>query len=90
MLINACNNNGKSIALQAIDTLPIVINYALRFPAELRRNVTAANGFFQNWQTDFKLGDSFAIGPRHKEDNDGGEPPGYIPVTTNRIELILF
>lgn len=38
------------------------------------------NGFFSNWATNLKLGSSFVIGPRNKEDNDGGEPPGYIPV----------
>lgn len=66
-------------SLQSIDALPFVINYALRFPAELRQNTTSANAFFTNWATNRKLGNDFAIGPRNKEDNDGGEPPGYIP-----------
>lgn len=63
---------------QAIVTLPTVINYALRFPAELRPN--GSIGSSESWATNFKLGNSFDIGPRNKEDNDGGEPPGYIKV----------
>lgn len=66
---------------QFIDTLPNIINYALRFPAELRKNETVDNGFFDNWATNLKIGGNFGDGPRKKEDNDGGEPPGYIPVT---------
>jgi len=65
---------------QSIDALPLVVNYAIRFPAELRQNTTVANGFFNNWATNLKLGSDFTIGPRNKDDNDGGEPPGYIHV----------
>jgi hypothetical protein len=37
-------------------------------------------GFFFNWGTNRKLSDEFSQGPRNKEDDDGGNPPGYIPV----------
>ncbi|KAJ6635436.1 Phospholipid-transporting ATPase ABCA3 [Pseudolycoriella hygida] len=66
-------------SLQSIVTLPNVINYAIRFPAELRRNQVVANAFFENWATDYKLGSDFSIGPRNRYEDDGGEPPGYIP-----------
>lgn len=39
-------------------------------------------GFSNNWATNLKLGSEFVVGPRNKEDNDGGEPPGYISVIT--------
>lgn len=68
---------------QSLTDLPDVVNYAIRFPAELRSNDTDAlnfAGFFFNWATNFRLSSEFSIGPRNKDDNDGGNPPGYIPV----------
>jgi hypothetical protein len=37
-------------------------------------------GLFFNWATRLKISDGFSVGPRNKDDNDGGSPPGYIPV----------
>lgn len=65
----------------------MVINYALRFPAELRQGGVVVNGFFDNWATNFKLGSDFVIGPRNEDRDDGGEPPGYIPVIIKEIRL---
>ena len=64
---------------QDITELPNVINYALRFPSEMRNNVSnTQGGFTNNWLTNYKLGSDFSIGPRNKEDSDGGAAPGYI------------
>jgi hypothetical protein len=63
--------------------LPDVINYALRFPAELRTNdeyLQKLGGFFFNWATNWKISDGFSIGVRNKDDNDGGNPTGYTTV----------
>lgn len=70
--------------IQGQATLPDVINYALRFPAELRSDnpdELRLAGFFFNWATEFKLTDEFAMGPRNRLDDDGGTPPGYINVS---------
>jgi hypothetical protein len=64
-------------------TLPRAINYALRFPAELRTNdeyLSKLGGLFFNWMTNFKLSDGFTVGVRNKDDNDGGNPTGYVSV----------
>lgn len=74
--------------LQDISELPNTIDYAIRFPAELRTNDTTLQrfaGFFYNWATNRKLSDEFSSGPRNKDDDDGGSPPGYIYV---RITLL--
>lgn len=58
-----------------------MLNYAIRFPAEMRSDSSEAQqlaGFSYNWGTDFKLNEAFLIGPRNRRDNDGGIPPGYI------------
>lgn len=49
--------------------LPKVINYAIRFPAELRSFDSG-----HNWGTNYKLGDEVSTGPRNMEKNDGGLP----------------
>lgn len=66
--------------------LPVVINYAIRFPGELRsrsEKERKLSGFIFNWATNFKLSNEFAAGPRNSEENDGGSPPGYINVIEN-------
>lgn len=63
--------------------LPKNIEYAIRFPAELRRNDSLPNnlgGFSSNWATNIRFGIDFIPGPRNGVPNDGGEPPGYIRV----------
>lgn len=57
------------------------MNYAIRFPGEMRSNnsgLLKLAGFFFNWATGTKLSNEFSIGPRNREDDDGGDPPGYI------------
>ena len=57
------------------------MTYALRFPAELRglsKQEAQFAGFSFNWATNFKLSNEFSTGPRNRNDNDGGMPPGYI------------
>lgn len=71
-------NQTNNFAGQAMDTLPIVIDYALRFPAELREGVGA---FRENWKTNFRFSEKFVPGPREQYTDDGGVPPGYIQVT---------
>jgi hypothetical protein len=64
-------------------SLPSEINYAVRFPAELRRNDSLPNdlgGFSQNWGTNIRFGLEFLPGPREGRADDGGQPPGYIRV----------
>lgn len=64
--------------------LPNNLNYAMRFPAELRRNDSLPNnlgGFSSNWGTNIRFGIDFIPGPRNGAANDGGEPPGYIRVS---------
>lgn len=63
--------------------LPKEINYAVRFPAELRRNDNLPNdfgGFSENWATNIRFGLDFLPGPRNSRADDGGQPPGYIRV----------
>lgn len=63
--------------------LPPKINYAIRFPAELRRNDSIPNdagAFSSNWGTNIRFGIEFIPGPRNGASNDGGQPPGYIRV----------
>lgn len=74
----------KIYCCQAIDTIPIVINYALRFPSELR---PVESG--ETWKTNFRISDSFVNGPRLKHDFDGGVPPGYIRVTNSLNSLFV-
>lgn len=67
--------------LQDATVLPDNLTYALRFPAELRglsKQEAAFAGFSFNWATNFKLSNEFLTGPRNRNDNDGGMPPGYI------------
>lgn len=69
--------------ITSISQLPDVVTYAIRFPAELRTNnseLQKFTGFFYNWSTNRKLTDEFSSGPRNKEDEDGGSPPGYVNV----------
>jgi ATP-binding cassette subfamily A (ABC1) protein 3 len=80
-------------SLKDIDRLPSVVNYAIRFPAELRTNNSQEErfgGFFFNWRTNFKLADEFASGPRNKENDDGGNPPGYINVNMLGILILIL
>lgn len=71
--------------------LPLVINYALRFPAEMRtRDEGTTGAFTNNWVTSYKLGSDFSIGPRNKNDSDGGTPPGYIPVSLDLKAFQLY
>lgn len=67
------------------------VDYAIRFPGELRsRNADQLRlaGFIFNWRTDFTLTNEFSMGPRNKDDNDGGPPPGYIFVSlTSAVQI---
>lgn len=68
---------GNSVDL----VLPDDLNYAIRFPSELRTENEALRrftGFFFNWATNFKVTNDFTIGPRNRNETDGGSPPGYI------------
>lgn len=72
--------------------LPREINYAVRFPAELRRNDSLPNdlgGFSENWQTSVKFGLDFLPGPRNSRADDGGQPPGYIRQGFTMIQNIV-
>ena len=71
-------------SLSGIQELPAIINYALRFPSELRTNdsfLESLGGFSENWATNFRLSSGFTIGPRNRFAQDGGRPPGYILVS---------
>lgn len=64
--------------------LPSDIQYAVRFPAELRRSDNLPNdlgGFSENWSTNIRFGLDFLPGPRNSRADDGGQPPGYIRVS---------
>lgn len=76
-----------------ITEFPATVNYALRFPSEMRKNQTnnrnSGGAFTDNWLTNFKLGSDFSIGPRNKDYPDGGEPPGYISVSSKNVNQSL-
>lgn len=70
--------------LSGVTELPKNMHYAVRFPAELRRNDSLPNnigGFSSNWATNIRFGIDFVPGPRNNASNDGGQPPGYIRVS---------
>lgn len=72
--------------LSGLTALPNDIHYALRFPAELRTDnplLESMSGFTNNWATNIRFGLDFLPGPRNQDDDDGGEPPGYIRVSLN-------
>lgn len=52
------------------------MSYSLRFPGELR--TIRHNPLLFNWQTDRSTPRYEEPGPRTRNDNDGGIPPGYL------------
>jgi ATP-binding cassette subfamily A (ABC1) protein 3 len=65
----------------SIEDFPDEIKYAVRFPAELRTNITGSDvaaAFSQNWATNIRFGLDFIPGARNRNSRDGGNPPGYI------------
>jgi ATP-binding cassette, subfamily A (ABC1), member 3 len=74
-------------------SLPSSIHYALRFPAELRRNDSVPNdagAFSSNWGTNIRFGIDFIPGPRNGASIDGGQPPGYIRVKILMLRVLKF
>lgn len=71
----------RNSAFQDITELPPVINYALRFPSELRTNnsiLARLAPFTEHWSTNFRISSGPTVGPRNRFSADGGTPPGYI------------
>lgn len=56
--------------------LPRRLQYALRFPGELRTH-HSINPLLYNWQTDKSITPYQEPGPRTRYQADGGIPPGY-------------
>jgi len=70
--------------LAGLTVLPDNINYAIRFPGELRTSnelLERMGGFTNNWATNIRFGLDFLPGPRNPASADGGEPPGYLRVS---------
>ncbi|XP_059614826.1 phospholipid-transporting ATPase ABCA3 isoform X2 [Phlebotomus argentipes] len=57
--------------------LPDHMNYAVRFPAELRSRQNEEDILGANWQTGRLFPEFQSIGPRNRNHSDGGIPPGY-------------
>uniref|UniRef100_A0A336MK43 CSON001010 protein n=1 Tax=Culicoides sonorensis TaxID=179676 RepID=A0A336MK43_CULSO len=60
-----------------ITELPKNFSFTLRFPYELRTNDEGPFVEFYNWFTDLMFPALQVAGPRNRERNDGGLPPGY-------------
>lgn len=60
-----------------ISSLPKKFEFTLRFPYELRTNDDGPFVEFVNWFTDMLFPAFQVAGPRNRERNDGGLPPGY-------------
>lgn len=80
-----------------LTALPNQLAYSIRFPAELRTASATANALYANWRTDLLFPLFQEGGPRSKDSDDGGIPPGYYregfvhiqhAVSTAFIELI--
>lgn len=64
-------------SLSDLKALPNQLAYTIRFPAELRTARATANVLYANWRTDLLFPLFQEGGPRSKEYDDGGIPPGY-------------
>lgn len=60
-----------------LKALPRQLDYSIRFPAELRTARATANVLYANWRTDLLFPLFQEGGPRNKDFDDGGIPPGY-------------
>lgn len=58
-------------------TLPRQLNVSIRFPAESRAIAGTANALVNNWQTDSLYPLFSEGGPRNRNNQFGGNPPGY-------------
>ncbi|XP_030374323.1 ATP-binding cassette sub-family A member 3 [Scaptodrosophila lebanonensis] len=58
-----------------IKGFPLIFNYSLRFPSELR---TVRSPIIDNWHTNSLFPGYDHIGPRNRNASDGGVPVGYL------------
>lgn len=69
--------NVTTIRFQNITTLPNHVEFALRYPAEMRTFVAVGTEFWNNWQTN-RLFPAFDVpGLRNPTSEDGGYPANY-------------
>ncbi|GAB0097260.1 ATP-binding cassette sub-family A member 3 [Sergentomyia squamirostris] len=61
----------------SLGTLPDHMDYTVRFPAELRSRRNPDDIMGANWQTGRLFPEFQSIGPRNRNQSDGGSPPGY-------------
>lgn len=61
--------------MQPNNEFPNQLAYSIRFPSELRTG--RFNPLIFNWRTDLLFPRFQVPGPRNREGDDGGIPPGY-------------
>jgi ATP-binding cassette, subfamily A (ABC1), member 3 len=75
---------------QNITTLPDKLEYAIRFPGELRNNFNNPNPVIFTWRTDFRFPFFQIGGARNFDYADGGAPPGYYAERFIHLQHVLF
>jgi hypothetical protein len=70
--------------------LPNKLEYAIRFPGELRNNFNNPNPMIFTWRTDFRFPVFQPGGARNYDYADGGAPPGYYAERFIHLQHVLF
>jgi hypothetical protein len=71
-------------------TMPNQLQFAIRFPGELRNNGFNSNPLLYSWRTDYLFPYYAGTGPRNYDINDGGVPAGYYPEGFIHLQQAMF